>query len=173
MIRRKNIDLFNATAELCYVNVTLSNRGRDKYLIELQANGESYPIRFSSTDQVMLYLATLVYSARNSALEKKAFSRRKGLNSAEICLFRTLFRKVKSNGDFNVWFAKAIDKEAHRIHDAKSKVNRAIEEVLIDNHPEICEHFKIVPVNSRTNQSCYRVNIPAENIYICNDWGEL
>lgn len=150
-----------------HVKMIYSEEGsKGKYGVEFTIGDEKIPVTFSSSDQTMIYVATLLCTAAKQDLPKKMFRRAFLYAQNEKVWLHDLYNALRLPGDFKKWFRNVTIEGAHRINDAKSKVNKTITAVLAGKYDELISHLTIECVDAKTKESRYHLSIPADNITI-------
>lgn len=152
-------------------NVACPKTMRTAYGVEFYIDGIVVPVYFGNADMTMLYIAALLKQKDGTAIKKNNFTSH-GDKSIKEWL-HMLYNKLAMRNDFSHWFEAISANEAHRINDAKAKINTALWKVLCDEFKDAYHYCFIETSGARSRDSHYKIRIYPEDILMEDIFMEL
>lgn len=144
-----------------------SREERSKWGVELQVGNRRIAVNLGGTDNVLLYYAILLAQYSDSTLSRKDFTYSLNSRCNRLKWIQSLFHSLKLSAKFNVWYENLSKKGlAHRIDDAKSKINALLKNALSKEGLEFaCDRFMIKCEKARSG-SFYSVGLRQGEIIV-------
>lgn len=130
-------------------------------------NDDVISVPFNKIDQTMLYSAVLISSVYGIKLKRSDFTT---YSSKEKKIWlKKVFSALCFDERFEDWFEK-INRHgpAARINDAKSKVNKALWDILSNEHKDAYYYCLLVTKNDHTDKSQYVIRTNKNRIHIAD-----
>ena len=156
------------------ISVTVKNvptgkfyrNGRPKICLgfEFVINGDVIPFPVNKIDQTFLYSAVLLANREGIHLRRRDFTNEAPADKKEW--LQRLFSALSFDGIFYEWLRAANNNgPAARINDAKSKIDKALWEVLSDQHKDAYYYCCLITEKPRTQDTRYKIRIDSQNIH--------
>ena len=125
-------------------------------------------IPFNKIDQTMLYSSVLIASVYGIKLKRYDFTEYS--SKEKIVWLKKVFSALCFDERFEDWFEK-INRNgpAARINDAKSKVNKALWDILSNEHKDAYYYCLLVTKNDHTDKSEYMIRTDKNHIHIADN----
>jgi uncharacterized protein YdeI (YjbR/CyaY-like superfamily) len=130
---------------------------------DIVINGDHLPVYFGSTDQSFFYAALFFANIEGIALKRRNFQSTAATTDRDW--LNRKYSVFSFPTDFNDWYEKVQDGEAHRIDDAVSKVKRGLWDILNANGMTDAYYYLcIVTENPRKSNARYKIRITNKQI---------
>lgn len=130
-------------------------------------NDDVISVPFNKIDQTMLYSSVLIASVYGIKLKRYDFT--KYSSKEKKIWLKKVFSALCFDERFEDWFEK-INRNgpAARINDAKSKVNKALWDILSNEHKDAYYYCLLVTKNDHTDKSEYVIRTDKNRIHIAD-----
>ena len=163
-------------AEIKRVVARVLKNGREKKVwgVEIQVNGQSFPINFGSKDRTMLYICTLLREKlgehlyihefyNNSKGRKSRFSRTRSRAWLKA-VFNELFPAMDKT--FDEWIEKIEETKGRPLNQGKTQATNLIEDTLTNQQPDGIYYSILRTQEDKAGDSYYDIRINPENIIV-------
>lgn len=157
------------------IPTTVYGRQREKYGVRITLGDSNIPVIFSHTDQMLLYITSLIRFKADCPLCLRelyrpvvgplcATERYRHLRRWFVDLFNTIIDK--DGWDAEAWLRKVgnLEKEGRVLYQAKSNINTALSKAI--SNYAIFKHCELIGNKDRGDHTTYIVDIPRENIRV-------
>lgn len=132
--------------------------------LEFIINGDVIPFPVKNKDHLFLYSAVLLANREGIRLRRRDFTNEAPTDKKDW--LQRLFSAFAFPRSFDDWF-RVINAHgpAARINDAKSKIDKALWEVLSDQHKDAYYYCCLITEKPRTQDTRYKIRIDSQNIH--------